>query len=832
VINKPKMHYKCSICIQVFKRVVSFTDLSSFYHHVYLHRLEKNFKIKCGLDSCSNIFTNINTLRTHITRNHSLTDKDSNGFLNSFCNDATTSLIRNIKCRLCNFKSSDLTTYRHHFYKHFNDQILHKCLYKQCSYSSKSLVNFKNHHSYMHKDATIDHVADDLLEISSNNDNSLNDNTNQDEFVSCPHDIEHNFNDPNNCKQNNLGHSSSSNDSSNDIDLRLFYIRLYTKLKDVKLIPKSTCDEIFEDIYEFIRIKDQYLSRLVVESLKTYGVNEAIQQAIVNQIRFSNTYAEIHSQLKGENKKRNFIEESEYFVAPREILLGQDELKKYSFHYVPIKDNLKALLKKKEIRDQLFKIKQSEDGIIKSYRDGSYCKKNNLLNQEESICLEFYADEFEIVNPIGDARGVYKAVGVYYRIGNLHWSLKSTNHTIQLAALCVSRVWSSYGQSKILEAIVKDIKELESEGIDVEIDGLTKTFKATIWVFIGDNKGSNSIGGFVESFGSNVDNFCRFCLFNSKSRQTNFRENESEMRKIDSYLDSTRLASTMPNKIHNGIKYNSILNELMYFNVIEGLPVDYMHDFLEGVVQQTFACMMKKLNLNKILTINSLNKSLKEFKYGKHDRENKVPSELFQQRNINKSGCFRMSASKCWTLLRIFPLIFGETLIHNSYYLNFIRLNQLNRLLLQDEFDQNSILLIEEKVYEYLSEFKELYPETNLTAKQHFLIHYGGNIRKFGPLRHISTMRFESKHCFFKKVAKAINNNRNVTHSMSYRHQLNQYFHFTSAFYFNLPVFGKCTSPTEAQIKDMKRLLLNQANFENALCYSWVDFKGNSRYLI
>jgi hypothetical protein len=32
----------------------------------------------------------------------------------------------------------------------------------------------------------------------------------------------------------------------------------------------------------------------VVESLKTYGVNEAIQQAIVNQIRFSNTYAEIN----------------------------------------------------------------------------------------------------------------------------------------------------------------------------------------------------------------------------------------------------------------------------------------------------------------------------------------------------------------------------------------------------------------------------------------------------------------------------------------------------------------------------------------------------------
>jgi hypothetical protein len=298
------------------------------------------------------------------------------------------------------------------------------------------------------------------------------------------------------------------------------------------------------------------------------------------------------------------------------------------------------------------------------------------------------------------------------------------------------------------------------------------------------------------------------------------------MRDIDSYLNSAEISSTMSNKMYNGIKFNSILNELSYYNVIEGLPVDYMHDFLEGVVQQTFSCMMQKLNSAKILTVTKLNDAFKDFKYGKHDKEKKVPSELFQQRNINKQGCFKMSASKCWTLLRIFPLIFGDQLKNNDYYLNFIRLSKLNRLVLQDEFDENSIESIELLVHEYLSEFKRLYPDNNITAKQHFLIHYGSNIRKFGPTRHVSTMRFESKHSFFKKVAKSINNSRNVTHSMSQRHQLNQYFHLTSAYFFNLPSFGKCTLPFDALINDAKKLLTNQANFNNALCFSWVDYKG------
>jgi hypothetical protein len=826
------MYLKCSMCSQAFNRVVQFTDLSAFYHHVYIHRLESNFRIRCGVENCTKYFKNIYSLRSHMSRNHKLDDNNSSLIFTSIQSDGNcAATTRFIKCTLCDHKYNDLTEYRIHFYTHFNDQITHNCFYKSCCYSTKSLGNFKSHHTKKHREATIDNLIENLF-VYQEEDHDCDNNMSIGEPGLQTYELpQHDCMRIDQIQEPNSSDNIKCVENSAEIDLRTFYVRFYTKLKDVKLIPKSTCDEIFEDINEMIRIKDQFLIQNIQDNLKTYGVSESIQAAITSQIRFSNKFSEIHKILKGEKKKKNFIEQSDFFVPPKEILLGTDEVRKYTFHYVPIKKSLKALLSRRDIIDKLFLVKPTDNGTIKSFKDGSVFRNNNLLKHDDSILLEFYSDEFEIVNPIGDARGMYKATGIYYRLGNLHWSLKSTIHSIQLAALCISRIWSSYGQSKILEVIVNDIKELELNGVDVELDGKKRNFKATVSVFIGDNKGSNAIGGFVESFSSKVENFCRFCQSSPQARQDNFRENQFQLRTLEAYVESARVAKSTTNGIHNGVKFNSILNELNYFNVIDGLPVDHMHDFYEGVVQQTFSHMMKALNSAKLLNINQLNESLKAFKYGKHDKENKVPHELFHQRNINKTNSFKMSASKCWTLLRIFPLIYGETLKDNIYYQNFIKLNVLNRFILQDEFDDKTIKDIEDNVFKYLSEFKRIYPGTNISPKQHFLTHYGGNIRKFGPLRHISTMRFESKHSFFKKVTKSINNNRNVTYSMSQRHQLNQYFHLTSAFFFNSSTFGKCKAPNNSLIKDIKKILPNQAEFDSALCFSWVDYKGTKYYV-
>jgi len=54
------------------------------------------------------------------------------------------------------------------------------------------------------------------------------------------------------------------------------------------------------------------------------------------------------------------------------------------------------------------------------------------------------------------------------------------------------------------------------------------------------------------------------------------------------------------------------------------------------------------------------------------------------------------------------------------------------------------------------------------------MAHYAELILRFGPLIRLWTIRFESKHCNFKKCARSVQNFRNVYHSLAERHQLVQ----------------------------------------------------------
>lgn len=87
---------------------------------------------------------------------------------------------------------------------------------------------------------------------------------------------------------------------------------------------------------------------------------------------------------------------------------------------------------------------------------------------------------------------------------------------------------------------------------------------------------------------------------------------------------STDLKKKKNSATHNkGIKADSCLNELKYFDAIEGLPPDAMHDILEGCVRFNFKCLINLIG-SKQYSIIQLNDDLNNFKYGRLDGENKV----------------------------------------------------------------------------------------------------------------------------------------------------------------------------------------------------------------
>jgi hypothetical protein len=272
------------------------------------------------------------------------------------------------------------------------------------------------------------------------------------------------------------------------------------------------------------------------------------------------------------------------------------------------------------------------------------------------------------------------------------------------------------------------------------------------------------------------------------------------------------------NKVHlNGVKTVSFLNDLNYFKISNGLPPDIMHDVLESCFRYAFSCLIPKLKELKLYSIKKFRQDLEKFDYGRIDLAHKVPTSLFTD-----AFTFKLSATNMWNLARLFPFITGEHLKNDNHFMNFVELVEIFRIMNRFEFQDDVIDDLKNRIHNYLVNFKNLYPSFSIKPKQHFLIHYPNAIRNFGPPRSYSTMRFESKHSYFKAAYKSIHNQINVCKSLSNRHQLLQVYHLLCSKYFVDFEFGSSLK-LDSFLVQLIEMEFNSSEF---LLFTWAKIKG------
>ena len=77
---------------------------------------------------------------------------------------------------------------------------------------------------------------------------------------------------------------------------------------------------------------------------------------------------------------------------------------------------------------------------------------------------------------------------------------------MQLIILCKEIDLKHFGQSNVFNTLVRDLKILESEGIDL---GDGKIVRGSLARIVEDNLESHTIGDFLENF--TCEYFCRYC---------------------------------------------------------------------------------------------------------------------------------------------------------------------------------------------------------------------------------------------------------------------------------------------------------------------------------
>ena len=104
-------------------------------------------------------------------------------------------------------------------------------------------------------------------------------------------------------------------------------------------------------------------------------------------------------------------------------------------------------------------------------------------------------------------------------------------------------------------------------------------------------------------------------------------------------------------------------------------------------------------------------------------------------------------------------------------------------------------------------------------------------MRAFGPLKNMSSMRFEAKHKQIKETSKSITNPKNPSYSLTVKYQLQFSYRivcnigFSDDFSYGTPfVKGRLTSEFES----FKECLPSH-DFFNYNCHSWIKMNG-TRY--
>ncbi|XDV17710.1 hypothetical protein PO909_023532 [Leuciscus waleckii] len=299
-----------------------------------------------------------------------------------------------------------------------------------------------------------------------------------------------------------------------------------------------------------------------------------------------------------------------------------------TFIYIPLLKTLEFIFRNNEVCNLIQEKRQSD--TYRDLCDGQYYKNHPLYSiHSNALQIQIYYDDFETANPLGSQHGIHKLGCLYFVLRNLPAHINSSLMNIHLISLFHSEDGKKYGMDKILGPLVDDVKILEQEGMKVSFS--EEPIFGTIAQFTSDNLGLNGILGYVESF--SAKHYCRLCLTDKVLAQEVFSEDDPRVILRSRNLNEEHYKYLADNPNENscyGIKRNSVLNTLTYFNVSENFVLDIMHDILEGVAQYEVKLLFEYMSCN-LISCDSIPQRLYAFNYGYLDKNNRPTKVKLQQ---------------------------------------------------------------------------------------------------------------------------------------------------------------------------------------------------------
>lgn len=636
---------------------------------------------------------------------------------------------------------------------------LYRCKEGNCTRSFSNLNSFRKHFIAKHFCETKEIKKNPIFKVDqSGNDNFALDEHNLSSFTSQT-------------PATQLEHATFDVDAlkSKLLEKTLEFIcRLY----DESILNRKQVQNIVTQFKGFLSLCLDFASESI---LKIQGLH-ALSNFKEHFFSVITSVKSIFNDLDTEHKRFKVLTEQGLFIEPMEVIVGQrlekvgnkTIQKDVNLQFIPPDKILKKLFELPDVYTNTIKhmktLNSCTDNVISNIIQSDYWKeKTSALKSDIVLPILLYYDEYETGNPLGAHAGIHKLGAVYFSIPCLPVTEEGSVNNIFLTMLFHSSDLYEFGNQAIFFNLLDSLNQLESKGIAINVSDELILVKFCIAFIIGDNLGLHTILGFSESFRANF--FCRFCKCHRNETQVLCYENVNLLRNESNYtldLEVNDVSKT-------GIKSFCIWNNIKSFEVTNNLAVDVMHDIFEGVGGYDMVLLIDQfINKDKFFTLKILNSRIKYFTYG---FEIKNKPCLISSDNL-KTKCLKMSASEMKYFILCFGLMVGNLIpVGNKHWELYLKLREIVCLISSRHITVDDHKLLEVLISEHHTILVELFKVT-LKPKHHHMVHYPRIMKNVGPLIHMSSMRFESKHRLSKLAANVVASRVNISKTLAIKNQL------------------------------------------------------------
>ncbi|KAJ1520357.1 hypothetical protein ONE63_003492 [Megalurothrips usitatus] len=393
---------------------------------------------------------------------------------------------------------------------------------------------------------------------------------------------------------------------------------------------------------------------------------------------------------------------------------------------------------------------------ILSYMDG--LERDNKL----VLPLTLSFDDVATNKDLGSHATVHKLSACHLTISCLPPVYQSSLENL-FFVLLFHAADKDFGLEEVFRPLLDELKDLQTNGIEVSINNVSRRIYFALCLLIGDNLGLNTILGLVQGFSANY--FCRICKSHKEATEIQTVERADKLRTIQNYEHDLNRRD----QISTGIKSKCIWNELSGFHITVNIYLDIMHDIIEGIGVYDMSFVIEYMvKIKKLLTFQELNELVQGFYYGL-ELGNKPP--LISDDNIKKESV-GFNATEMLCLIRFFPLMVGHKIDNDDKVWQFyLSLRELVDLLFAPTFSRSSIPYLIDLVAEHHSQYMAL-SKRNLRPKYHNAVHMGRVISKVGPLKPLWTMRTEAKYKEIRQAAHVTSSRIKIDYTLSVKASL------------------------------------------------------------